>query len=167
MNLYIKTENGNPVNHPAFEDNLIQAFGSVPNHWEPFVRVERPTSELYQVVSDQPTYKKVDGVWTDVWTIRDMTAEEKAALQKPVKDAWAIRPFSSNFTAWVYDESTNSYQPPIPQPTDAPKDQMYRWSGVDNNWKLAPWPPNDGKLYQFNFDNWVYEEVISEQQIAS
>jgi glycosyltransferase involved in cell wall biosynthesis len=30
--------------------------------------------------SDMPTYKKVDGVWTDVWSIRNMTDEEMAAL---------------------------------------------------------------------------------------
>ena len=42
MNLYIETNNGQTINHPAFEDNLIQAFGSIPEHFEPFVRVERP-----------------------------------------------------------------------------------------------------------------------------
>ena len=43
MNLYIQTENGQPINHPAFEDNLIQAFGEVPAHWAPFNRIHQPT----------------------------------------------------------------------------------------------------------------------------
>jgi hypothetical protein len=72
MNLYIETENGVTKNHPAFEDNLIQAFGSIPEHWEPFIRVERPILTPYQVLeSDTPIYSKVDGVWTDVWTVRE------------------------------------------------------------------------------------------------
>lgn len=85
MNLYIETENGATKNHPAFEDNLIQAFGLIPAQWEPFTRVERPIPGVYQVLENQEAvYAKVDGVWTDVWTVRDMTAEEKAAKQQAV-----------------------------------------------------------------------------------
>ena len=81
MNLYIETENGNPINHPAFEDNLLQAFGAIPAHWEPFNRVERPTLSIYQVLdSQESTYQKIDGVWTDVWSLRDMTSEEKCII---------------------------------------------------------------------------------------
>ena len=29
MKLYIEAENNQPKNHPAFEDNLIQAFGQI------------------------------------------------------------------------------------------------------------------------------------------
>ena len=59
MNLYIETENGAIKNHPAFEDNLIQALGSIPENWEPFTRVERPVTDAYQVlVSEQPSYEK-------------------------------------------------------------------------------------------------------------
>jgi len=81
-NLYIQVENNAPVNHPAFEDNLIQAFNSVPPNWEPFVRVEQPELPLHQVlVSQQPVYEKVYGVWTDVWSFRQMTSEEVSAEQ--------------------------------------------------------------------------------------
>lgn len=79
MNLFIQVEDGQPINHPAFEDNLIQAFGAVPDHWEPFVRIERPTPGTYEVLEfDKPTYQKVDGVWTDVWSVRPMTEDEIA-----------------------------------------------------------------------------------------
>jgi len=50
MKLYIETENGQVKNHPAFEDNLIQAFGQVPEHWVPFERVERPVLGQYEVM---------------------------------------------------------------------------------------------------------------------
>jgi hypothetical protein len=155
--LYIQVVSGQPVNHPAFESNLIAAFGAVPADWVPFNRVERPTVGLYQVI-DPPdaTYEIVDGTWSDVWTVRDMTADEKVASQQFVRDAWAARPYASNFSAWVYDEADNSYKPPIPRPTDG---QLWRWSGSDNNWKLAPAIPTDGNVYAFNFDSWAWESI--------
>lgn len=82
MKLYIQIENGQTKNHPAFEDNLIQAFGSVPNDWEPFVRVNKPILSPDQTLeSNDPVYEKVDNVWTDIWVIRNMTEEEKIAQQ--------------------------------------------------------------------------------------
>ena len=89
MNLYIETENGATKNHPAFEDNLIEAFGSIPDHWEPFIRVDRPLPDLYKVVESDPTYNKVNSVWTDVWAVRDMTAEEKVYWQATVDEIFA------------------------------------------------------------------------------
>jgi hypothetical protein len=146
MNIYIQIENGQPVNHPAFEDNLIQALGSIPENWEPFTRVERPVTDAYQVlVSAQPSYEKVNGVWTDVWTIRDMTEEEKTAkqqeleaatvvgkkaVQQAVKDFWATLPNRENFSAWTFDEETCQYLPPTPRPTEGD----FRWDGVTNSW---------------------------------
>jgi hypothetical protein len=153
MNLYIQTENGQTVNHPAFEDNLIAAFGGVPDHWKPFVRVERPTIGVYEVLeSEQPAYQMVDGVWTDVWTVRPMTDEEKAAKQQAVRDAWALIPNAFNFTAWVLDEATLRMVPPIPRPVEEGK--IFRWSGADNNWKEAPAKP-EGQ-YVFDFAQWTW-----------
>ena len=155
MNLYIETENGVTKNHPAFEDNLIQAFGSVPAHWEPFTRVERPTPSVYQVLeSQEAVYAKVDGVWTDVWTIRDMTNEEKAAVQQAVRDAWALIPNAFNFTAWVLDETALRMVPPTPRPVEEGK--IFRWSGADNNWKEAPAKPEGEGQYTFDFAQWAW-----------
>ena len=147
MNLYIQTENGNAVNHPAFEDNLIAAFGSIPANWETFIRVERPIPTLYQVLdSQEPTYQKANGAWSDTWSVRDMTAEEKAAKQQAVKDAWASRPDAANFAAWTFDAETCSYAPPTARPTDGD----YRWRGTDNTWVLVPDYPTDGGTYTFD-----------------
>jgi hypothetical protein len=103
MKLYIETENGAIKNHPAFEDNLLQAFGSIPAHWEPFNRVERPTPGVYQVLeSTEAVYAKVDGVWTDVWSMRDMTTEEKTAKQQAVITMFNNREYDMTLFVHIY-----------------------------------------------------------------
>jgi len=132
MNLYIEVENGQVKNHPAFEDNLLQAFGAIPNHWETFVRVSRPVLDAYQLLVNQdPIYAKVNDVWTDVWTIREMTAEEKIAKQQLVKTEWSELPNRENYTAWVFNEVTCKYEPPIPKPNG-----LHYWDGATNSWLL-------------------------------
>ena len=159
MNLYIQIENAQPVNHPAFEDNLIEAFGSIPDYWEPFVRIENPVVNAYQILeSTESTYQKVNGVWTDVWQLRDMTAEEKNAKQQAVKTAWANRPQSSNWSAWTFDEDTCAYHPPIPRPTD----RIVIWSGANNDWVDLPQKPDDGKAYRLDFYTSSWVEITQE-----
>ena len=161
MNLYIETENGVTKNHPAFEDNLLEAFGSIPENWEPFVRVECPTPGMYQVLDNTiPTYAKVDGVWTDVWVVRDMTAEEKAVVQQEVRDAFFNRPYPENWTTWVLDEATNTMVPPVPYP-DPVEGVIMTWCGADNNWKETPSKPVDGNQYKFDFLAWQWVQVVN------
>ncbi len=158
MNLFIQIENGNPVNHPAFEDNLVEAFGVVPENWEVFVRVEPPVLNDYQKF-DEPsvTYEKVDGVWTDVFHVKDMTAEEKAiAHQNKIdeyKAVWEKLPQRDNFSTWTFNEETIKYEPPIPRPTD----REVIWSGANNGWVDKPQKPDDGKTYRLDFytSSWV------------
>ena len=157
-NLFIETdENGNFVNHPAFESNLIDAFGEVPPNWVPFIRIEKPIPGLYQIVeNNEPVYQKINNVWTDVWIVRDMTLEEKLAKQQITKDRFFNRPYSQNWSAWVFDEEICKMKPPIPRPRDG---QNLRWCGAENNWKVVPDYPTDGKRYTFNFDTWVWQET--------
>jgi hypothetical protein len=159
MNLYIKIENGQPVNHPAFEDNLTQAFGQVPADWEPFIRVERPTPGVYDVLeSDTAVYQKVNGTWTDVWMLRPMTQAEKAAKQQQIIDAFRAREQAENWAAWTLDEATCTMVPPIPrpEPDQAKLDQRIFtfWCGAENNWKDTPVRP-DGN-YKFDFLTWAW-----------
>jgi len=164
MNLYIETENGQIKNHPAFEDNLIQAFGEIPANWKPFTRVERPTPGVYQILeSQEPVYTKIDGVWTDVWSVREMNAEEKAAIQQAVRDAFVARDQADNWSAWTLDEATNTMVPPIPrpEPDQAKLNQsiMTFWCGADNNWKDTPVRP-EGE-YKFDFVAWNWVQVVN------
>jgi hypothetical protein len=159
MNLYIETENGVIKNHPAFEDNLLQAFGSIPAHWEPFIRVERPVSSVYQILeSDEPVYSKVNGTWTDVWSLREMTAEEKTAKQQAVITAFNSLEYVSNWSAWTFDEATCAMVPPIPRP-ESVEGKLVFWCGADANWKEAPAYPIDDKQYKFDFLAWQWVEI--------
>lgn len=162
MNLYIETENGVIKNHPAFEDNLIAAFGVVPEHWEPFIRVERPVPGLYQVLdSDESVYAKVDGVWTDVWSLRDMTAEEKSGKQQAARDAFNARPQAENWSAWVLDEEKLIMVPPIPRPepdqTKLSANIYTYWCGAESGWKDTPARP-EGE-YKFDFFTWEWVAI--------
>jgi hypothetical protein len=157
MKLYIQIKNNQPVNHPAFEDNLIQAFGAIPEQWEPFTRVERPIPGVYQLLeSKEAVYAKIDGVWTDVWTVCDMTVEEKVAKQQAVIDAFNTREQASNWSAWTLDEATCTMQPPIPRPAFV-EGKLVFWCGADANWKEAPVRP-EGE-YKFDFFAWDWVAV--------
>ena len=162
MNLYIETENGAVKNHPAFEHNLIQAFGSVPAHWESFTRIERPIPGVYQVLeSNESVYEKVNGVWTDVWTIRELTVAEKAAKQQAVRYNFNDRPQAENWSAWILDDATCTMIPPIPRPepdqTKLDAGIMTFWCGADANWKDTPVRPEGD--YKFDFLAWQWIEV--------
>lgn len=160
--LYIQVRDGLPINHPAYGTNLIDAFGEIPSDWEPFTRVPNPAQQNDKIVltHPEPTYRKIDGAWVDCWLVRDKTPEELAADKESqlaqIQEQWSSSAYLHNFTAWVLNEETMVYEPPIPRPTDG---LFYRWSGPDNNWKLAEPFPNDGKKYYFDFDNWVNVEM--------
>lgn len=161
MNLYIETENGQPKNHPAFENNLIEAFGYVPTNWEAFVRVEKPELGIYQLFNDPEfTYQKINGVWSDAWSIREMTAEEKSEKQQLAQNKFFNREYSTNWSAWTLDEATCTMKPPIPRP-EYVEGQDIRWCGADNNWKEVPSKPVDDNQYKFNFLAWEWEQVVN------
>lgn len=171
MELFIRIKDGQPFEHPIFGDNFRQAFPDVdvnnlPPEFARFERVERPVLDQYEVlVSEDPTYELVDGVYKDVWKKRDMTAEERVAKRqadiKAFKDAWAGRPQSENWSAWVFNENTIKYDPPIPRPeknqTKIDAGIFTYWCGTDNNWKDTPVCP-EGQ-YTFNFFAWQWVEV--------
>lgn len=162
MNLYIETENGQTKNHPALEDNLIKAFGVVPANWEPFILTGRPALGVYEIFeSSEPTYEKFNGAWTDVWVVRPMTGEEKAAKQQTVIDFFNSREQAQNWLSWTLDEATCTMQPPIPrpEPDEAKLAQriMTFWCGADNNWKDTPVKPEGN--YKFDFFAWQWIEV--------
>ena len=168
MNLYIEIENGTTKNHPALESNLVVAFGAVPQNWEPFTRVDAPTPGVFQIL-EPSVYTKIDGVWFDVWTIREMTTEEKSAKNQEIREI-AISNFATweqaeNWSAWTYDEATYQMVPPIPrpEPDQAKLDaNIYTfWCGADNNWKDTPAKPVDENQYRFDFLAWQWVQVVN------
>jgi hypothetical protein len=161
MNLYIEIENGVTKNHPAFMDNLIQAFGFIPTHWEQFIRIERPVLGVYELMnSTDSTYEKVNGFWMDVWHKRDMTAEEKTAKQQEVIATFRSRDQAENWSAWTLDEATCTMTPPIPKP-ESIEGVLVFWCGADNNWKEAPNRPVDENQYKFDFFAWQWIQVVN------
>jgi hypothetical protein len=162
MNLYIQVKDGAPINHPVFMDNLFQAFGGIPNDWEQFIRVPRPEIGVYQVFNSlESTYEKQHGYWMDVWSVRDMTPEEKAACQQAAQDEFNSREQASNWSAWTLDEATCTMVPPIPRPeldqTKIDAGILTVWCGAENGWKDTPARPQG--QYKFDFFAWQWVEI--------
>ena len=171
MELYIRIKDGQPFEHPISGNNFRLAFpdidtNNLPPEFARFERVERPMlSEYETLVSETSTYELIDGVYKDVWHKRDMTAEEKAAIKqvaiKAVQDFWAAREQAENWSAWVLNEETITYDPPIPrlEPDQVKLDAGIRtfWCGADNNWKDTP-PRPEGE-FKFDFLAWQWVAV--------
>jgi len=157
MELFIRIKDGQPFRNPIMGDNFRQAFPDVdtnnlPPEFAKFERVEMPVIGVYQIlVLPDPTYELVDGIYKDVWHIREMTAEEKSAKQQAVVTAFNSREQASNWSAWTLDEVTCTMQPPIPRPEPI-EGVLVMWCGADNNWKEAPTRP-EGE-YKFDFFAW-------------
>jgi len=118
MKLYIKVQDGNPVEHPILEDNFKQAFPDIdtenlPDNFAPFERVTPPTLSVYQV-QDSINYELIDGVYKDVYVVRNMTEDEKTTKQNIVKKQWKE---GVNWSSWSFDEATCSYTPPVDRPS--------------------------------------------------
>lgn len=171
LKLYIQIQDGLPINHPAVEENLIDAFGEIPENWEPFIRVQSPTLSNNKIVLTNPesVYRKIDGVWQDYWYYRNKTPEELEADRQAkfqfIINAWNNRPFANNFSTWALNEETGQFEPPIPRPTDG---KVYKWCGPENRWKESTPPPQGVKAY-FDFDEWKYVviEVIDATATAN
>lgn len=132
-NLFIQVVDGKPVNHPATEENLrmfIDNFDpeNPPATFEKFVRRQPEEAPKWKVVDRLP-YAKVNGVWTDVFGIRDMMPQEKqeyvAALRRGFQFA----------DTWSWDDDKGEWVPPVPYPTDG---KFYLWANRQMRWILAP-----------------------------
>jgi Tfp pilus tip-associated adhesin PilY1 len=87
LELYIKVdENGNAVGHPYLFENLRDHFpdGIPQDQYQPFLRVAKPVHNIFQNVNEQPVYKKVDGVWQDVWEITSKTNDEITQIKADI-----------------------------------------------------------------------------------
>lgn len=114
MNLYIYIQNGQPINHPVTESNLLMVHPEIdlqnlPENICKFIRVQRPEVGVFEVLNDMPTYEITDGICYDVWHIRDMTNEEK---ENKINSIEITKPYAS----WSFNRETLEFIPPVPQP---------------------------------------------------
>ena len=133
MKLYIKLENGQPVDHPITHENFVQAFpdidtNNLPENFIEFVRVPHPSNlDLYEVY-DGVHYEIINGVCTDVHTVHTMTDEERTAKQNQVKEDWA----KNGYPSWIFDERTCSFESPLGSPP--PDGKAYIWDEATISW---------------------------------
>jgi hypothetical protein len=190
LELYIRIQNGYPVDHPQLKDNVLDAFElsdtDLDGHpdWLPFVRTERPYHGVYEV-ADGPHYVRDGNVVNEQWIVRSMTDEEKVIKQNRVKFDWKNNGGPSD---WIFDEEKCGYLPPLPYPDDG---APYVWVQEARNWievahqdvahplaaqearqarppypnfeKGTDHPDHDGVIYEFNEDTW---EWVPMQDIA-
>jgi hypothetical protein len=114
-----------PKNHPAFKDNLFQAFGVIPDNWVSFVRVEQPVVGVYEIY-DGVTYELIGDSYTDVHHVRQMNGEEKLIKQDEVKIEW-----NNHFPSWIFNENLCIFEAPVPYPQDG---KHYYWDELTINW---------------------------------
>ena len=131
MKLYIRIENGQPIDHPMIEENLLQAFpeldiNNLPSNLIEFVRVDHPEIGVYEVYEGS-NYGIVNGVCKDIHQVRSMTVEEKLEKQTQVKSEWALREWNT----WTFDEETCQFKPPTLPPQDG---KLYLWNEATTSW---------------------------------
>lgn len=118
MNLFIRILDGEPFEHPILEDNFRAAYPDVdidnlPPEFARFQRVERPETGVYEVST--VSYEWVDGLVSDVWTLRPMTDQER---QDKIAEVMAApHPehfiFSEEECAWVPDLNASGSAPDV------------------------------------------------------
>lgn len=130
MKLYIRIKDGQPFEHPIFEDNFLQAFPNIdvnnlPSEFACFERITPPELTAYQVY-EGVTYEKIGNIYTDVHHVREMTEQEKNQKQEETKAAW-----NNHFPSWIFDEISCSFIAPIEYPTD---NKVYKWDETTISW---------------------------------
>ena len=165
MDFVIQIENGQPINHPIAIDNFLSAFPGVdinnlPPGFVEFKRTNRPVLAPYGIMDSlEYTYGFIDGVWTNVWPIREMTAEEKASKieAEHFKFFEMNRVSNNNFSAWNFNEELCKYRPPFPSPSDG---KAYFWQGTTSSWVVLTEYPNDGKSYRLDYASATWVENL-------
>ena len=132
MELFIRIKDGAPFEHPILGENFRQAFPDVdtenlPENFARFVRVQAPALGAYEK-NQNVSYQLVDGVYTDIFTCEQMTAQEITAKQQAVKDSWTN---NNGFVSWTFNEQTCSFEAPTPMPTDS---KRYVWNESTLTW---------------------------------
>ena len=129
MQLYIKYIDEQIVDHPMLEENLKQADPTfdpinLPNTLKLFERINAPVPGPYARVEN--SYQLCDdGIVRDVYTLVDISDEEKSAMIARTQSL-------PHPNGWVFNETVCSWEPSIPYPNDG---KVYSWSEELENWK--------------------------------
>lgn len=131
MNLYIKLQDGIPVDHPILEDNFKLAFPNIdtenlPDTFARFIRVDKPIIGIYEEYVGVE-YVRSGDVFTDSHIVRPFTAEEIAIKQQHIKDMWA----NEGHASWTFNEEICAFEPPTPYPDDG---YAYYWDEETLSW---------------------------------
>lgn len=146
VELFIQLRDGQPHEHPIFGDNFRTAFPDVDpenlpaDQFARFVRVQAPVPGTYEVA--EVSYGWVDGVVKDIWTIRPMTDEERAAKHDEiVAQAYAVR-----------DNYVTHCQEMVAQVTDPEGNQIWRETlAAFITWQLESVDPITPELPRFPY----------------
>jgi hypothetical protein len=136
MALFIKIENGQPVNHPIEENNFKACFPEIdtenlPEGWARFERVEQPELGVYEKNPTSVYAVDENGVWKDSWSVENLTEEEKTAKQNEVKAKWESADLG--YTSWAWSEEDCCYVAPVPYPDDG---KVYHWQESSQSWVI-------------------------------
>jgi hypothetical protein len=134
MELFIRIVDGAPFEHPIMGDNFREAFPHIdtenlPPEFARFVRVAIPTIGVYEVY-EGASYGLVDGVYTDVHDVRQITEQEKTDKQDLVKNDWIA---NNGYASWHFDEETCRFRAPV-EPPALTDDKAYRWEETSLSW---------------------------------
>jgi hypothetical protein len=133
MNLFIKLENGEPINHPILEENLKLYYSDLdienpPEGYAKFIRKPFPVLNNFEIIEsieyviDQDYWPSNIPVYTDKYNIRSLTDEEMIQIADDQTK-------QMNEGMRIYSNA------PYPAPDDG---NLYVWSGSSSSWILKP-----------------------------
>jgi hypothetical protein len=142
MKLFIKVKDGEPFEHPIFEENLVQAFPDIdteklPPEFARFIRVPQPQTNRFEVY-EGVTYEWNGWAFTDVHHVRAMSVAEK----KQVIDKLKLR---KPYESWVWSEENIRWEPPKRPTIGGP----WRRDPASLDWVIAKSPP---------YPSWIVSE---------
>ena len=134
MDLFIRIENGSPVDHPITLENLQMVYpgfdpANPPENFMPFVKLGVPYRDFFEVY-EGVTYIMESNYVTETHHVRPMTSEEKQNYINDLKQQFIENGGDED---WYFDENLLTFVPSVPYPTDG---QKYMWDKDNNIWIL-------------------------------
>ena len=158
MGLFIQIQDGVPINHHIFEDNMQQLFPennleTAPIGFAKFVRVDPPTLGVYEKMDNSKghegcgcEYEATDDGFQDVWHTVNMTSGEREIKKNECKPDF--------LNTWIFDEATCIWSAPVSYPDDG---AMYVWREADSSWiPTNGSAPTDGQPYYFSLSDMAW-----------